>query len=101
MQLNTLRARPCPIKQYLASHKLSLLATLLAFLNGKLIKPINFMIKPAIKPADFMFKIQITAMWLVETACVFLIFLIATLQILMESKIHVSPAGNTRHLNFR
>ena len=43
-------------------------------------------------------KCKISATWLVETACIFLIFLIATLQISMDCETQESQAGYTQHL---
>ena len=37
--------------------------------------------------------------WLVETACIFLIFLLGTVQISMECETQDSQAGYTRYLN--
>ena len=44
-------------------------------------------------------KYKISAIWLVETVCIFLIFLIATVQISMECETQESEAGYTKHLN--
>ena len=44
-------------------------------------------------------KYKIPAIWLVETACIFLIFLIATVQTSMECETQESEAGHTKHLN--
>ena len=43
--------------------------------------------------------IKISAIRLVETACVFMIFLIATVQISMACETQESKAGYTKHLN--
>ena len=42
---------------------------------------------------------KISAIWLVETACIFLIFLIATVQISVECETQESEAGYTKNLN--
>ena len=44
-------------------------------------------------------KCKISAIWLVEKACMYLIFLIATVQMSMECNTQESSAGSTKHLN--
>ena len=44
-------------------------------------------------------KCKISEIWLVETACMFQIILIATVQISMEYETQESEAGHTKHLN--
>ena len=44
-------------------------------------------------------KCKLSAIWLVETSCVFPIFLIATVQISMESETQESEEGYTKHFN--
>ena len=43
-------------------------------------------------------KCKISAVWLVETACIFLIFLIATVQISIECETQENEPGYTKHL---
>ena len=47
----------------------------------------------------FSLKFETSAIWLVETACTFLIFLIATVQISLEFETHQRGAGYTKSLN--
>ena len=44
-------------------------------------------------------KCKISAIWLVETACIFLIFLIVKVQMLMECEMQESKARCTKYLN--
>ena len=44
-------------------------------------------------------KCKISAIWLVETTCILLIFLTATVQISMECETQENEAEYTKHLN--
>ena len=48
---------------------------------------------------ELLLKCKISAIWLVETACIFPIFLIATTQISMECETQESETEYTKYLN--
>ena len=48
---------------------------------------------------ELLLKCKISAIWLVETACIFPMFLIATAQISMKCETQESETGYTKYLN--